>query len=59
MITTPDGRRLYATPYQHRKRAKQRRALRRARGWCVNHDDRIATHGVRCAECHETHRRSA
>ena len=42
--------------------ARKRRARNRAAGLCVNENLRgthgQATHGVRCAACHEQHQRS-
>lgn len=42
-----------------RHKARAIRLGRIERKHCINHDNRAATHGVRCGECQETHQRSA
>ena len=46
----------------HRAYSAARRERNRAAGLCINSSTRAPhgtpTHGVRCARCHETHRRS-
>lgn len=39
----------------HRDYAKERRDRNKANGRCLNHDERKATHGVRCSDCYWRH----
>lgn len=50
--------RTFKTPFQYRKKMRDRRAKRKRLGHCVNHDGRPATHGCRCEACDEVHRKS-
>lgn len=56
-------KRHYKSAYQDRKRARLLREHNRERRHCVNENAQgthgLATHGVRCAACHDVHRRTA
>lgn len=55
--------RLFKTPYQRRRYARERRARNSVGSRCVNENDAgthgLATDGCRCHACHETYRGTA